>query len=162
MTGSRNKFFSNVYYFVFSRGRERPGERPRDREGRHLPPGPDYHRRGTSPTAQGPRRSPPPHGPPRGPHRFMERRRSLSPGGRREEGYRPGPPRDQGGYNMGRESVPGRGGYTAPFDNRSRPMESRRRNSPPPRQYAERGRGAPRGRGGRGVYNFVNCQIAVT
>lgn len=135
--------------FPDNRGRERPVERPRDREGRHPPPGPDYHRRGASPPPHGQRRSPPPHGPPRGPPRFMERRRSLSPGGRREEGYRQGPPRDQAGYSTGRDSLPGRGGYSAPFDNRGRPMESRRRNSPPPRQYAERGRGAPRGRGGR-------------
>lgn len=134
-----------------SRGRERPGERPRDRDGRHPPPGPEYHRRGPSPTPHGPpRRSPPPHGPPRGPHRFMERRRSLSPGGRREEGYRQGPPRDQGGYGMGREPGPGRVGYSTPFDDRGRPLDSRRRNSPPPRQYAERGRGAPRPRGSRG------------
>ena len=46
--------------------------------------------------------------------------------------------------------VPGRGGYPAPFDERGRPLDSRRRNSPPPRQYAERGRGGPRMRGGRG------------
>ncbi|KAL9964040.1 hypothetical protein ACROYT_G027614 [Oculina patagonica] len=136
-----------------NRSRERPGDRPRDREGRHPPSGPDYHRR-TSPIPHGPRRSSPPHGPPRGPHRFEERRRSLSPGGRREESYRPGPPRDQGGYSTGREPVRGRGGYSAPFDNRSRPMEGRRRNSPPPRQYVERGRGAPRGRGSRGGRGF--------
>ena len=143
----------------FSRGRERPGERPRDREGRHPPPGPDYHRR-TSPSPHGPRRSPPPHGPPRGPTRFEERRRSLSPGGRREEGYRPGPPRDQGGYGMGRDPVRGRGGFSVPFDNRGRPVDNRRRNSPPPRPYSERGRGAPRGRGGRGGYTFYNVWLS--
>ena len=45
----------------------------------------------------------------------------------------------------------GRGGYSAPFDSRGRPIDDgRRRNSPPPRQYADRGRGAPRGRGVRG------------
>ena len=87
----------------------------------------------------------------------MERRRSLSPGGRRDEGYRPGPPRDQGGYGMGREPMRGRGGYSAPFDSRGRPMDDgRRRNSPPPRQYADRGRGAPRGRGVRGRCGRVN------
>ena len=139
----------NFSFVGFSRGRDRPGERPRDREGRHPPSGPDYHRR-TPPISHGSRRSPPPHGPPRAPHRFDERRRSLSPGGRREESYRQGPPRDQGGYGIGREPMRGRGGYPAPFDNRSRPMEGRRRNSPPPRQYVERGRGAPRGRGSRG------------
>lgn len=48
----------------------------------------------------------------------------------------------------------GRGGYPAAFDNRSRPIEGRRRNSPPPRQYLERGRGAPRGRGGRGRWSI--------
>lgn len=139
---------------AFSRGRDRPGERPRDRESRHPPSGPDYHRR-TPPLPHGPRRSPPPHGPPRAPHRFDERRRSLSPGGRREEGYRQGPPRDQGGYGIGREPMRGRGGYPAPFDNRSRPMEGRRRNSPPPRQYVERGRGASRGRGSRGEWSII-------
>ena len=141
-------------FVAFSRGRDRPGERPRDREGRHPPSGADYHRR-TPPLPHGPRRSPPPHGPPRAAHRFDERRRSLSPGGRREEGYRQGPPRDQGGYGIGREPMRGRGGYPAPFDNRSRPMEGRRRNSPPPRQYVERGRGAPRGRGSRGKWSII-------
>lgn len=102
----------------------------------------------------GSRRSPPLHGPPGAPHRFDERRRSLSPGGRRDESYRQGPPRDQGGYGMGREPMRGRGGYPAAFDNRSRPIEGRRRNSPPPRQYVERGRGAPRGRGGRGRWSI--------
>ena len=146
------------YVLCFSRSRERAGERPRDREGRYPPPGPgpDYHRR-SPPIPHGSRRSPPPHGPPRGPHRFEERRRSLSPGGRREEGYRQGPPRDQGGYGMGRESAHGRGGHSAPFENRGRPVESRRRISPPPRQYAERGRGAPRGRGIRGEQTSVIC-----
>ena len=142
----------------YSHGRERP----RDRGGRHPPQGADYHRRGPSPTPHGPpRRSPPPHGPPRGPHRFMERRRSLSPGGRRDEGYRQGPPRE-GGYGMGREPVPGRGGYPAPFDERGRPLDGRRRNSPPPRQYAERGRGGPRMRGGRGQCSFQNNFCAIT
>ena len=74
---------------------------------------------------------------------------AYPPGGRRDEGYRQGPPRE-GGYGMGREPVSGRGGYPAPFDERGRPLDSRRRNSPPPRQYAERGRGGTRMRGGRG------------
>ena len=137
-------------FFNSSRGRERPGDRPRERDLRHPPPGPDYHRR-LSPIPQGPRRSPP-HGPPRGrsPHRYDERRRSLSPGGRRDDGYRQGPPRDQGGFGVGRDPMRGRGAYSTPFDNRGRPLENRRRMSPPPRQYAERGRAGLRGRGGGG------------
>ena len=54
----------------------------------------------------------------------------------------------------------GRGGYSAPFDSRGRPIDDgRRRNSPPPRQYADRGRGAPRGRGVRGKCGRVNVLL---
>ncbi|XP_048588034.1 zinc finger CCCH domain-containing protein 13 isoform X2 [Nematostella vectensis] len=132
---------------IEGRGRDRP-ERPdrtgeRGREPRYsTPQGPDYHRR-PSPSPPGPPRNAP-YGPPRGrspppSHRFDDRRRP-------DEGFRGAPGRDNmGGRGRGGR---GRGGYNAPYDNRGKPGDVRRRSPPsgPSRGFQDRDRGPP-GRG---------------